>query len=238
MLDLINRKIGRTRLKETWEIYRETTDFPEEKLLIEDRRPMRIVQRTTQRFAETAKSRAEANIIARLLEQGWTWCADSEPGIYKFFPHVRIPTFQLGTSISKAIDAVGVVAMVGGTIDLHGVFVSRNIKSEILTRLPDLMTYQPYLDQTWLAILGKIDPHFLGKIPQHIGIIEIRPETDEDRNEIGVIDRGQPDKVEARLKVNKGSLRSAPVYRVRAPSPTVSDGVNSGAVAKILLTRN
>jgi hypothetical protein len=236
MPDLLNKKIGRTRLKDTWEIFRGPTERLEV-VHIPDPVPRVIKSPTVQRL-ETAKSRAEATLLGRLLEQGWAWCCDSEPGCYKFFPYVKIPFSHLGTASAGAIDAVGVVAMPGGKVELHGVFVARNHDDEIADRLVALAVHQPYLDFSWLAILGPIDAQLVAKIPLHVGVIEIRPlpSKNDKRDVIG--GRGNSDDVDPRPKVAKNNIRSPPVHRIRAPAPTAADGVNSGIVAKLLLTRN
>jgi hypothetical protein len=237
MRDLLSKKIGRTLLKGTWEIFRGSIeDLDVIPIPLSEARTVKV--RLVKSRENSARFRAEATLIARLLEQGWTWCCDSEPECYKFFPHVKIPIGQLSTPVVKAIDAVGVVAMRGGNVELHGVFVGRYQDGEIENRLADLAAYQPYLDRSWLAILGPVDDQLVTKIPPHVGVLEIWPQSSDDAKSIGVIGRGQPNDVEARLKAGRNSLRNAPVNRIRAPGPTAADGVKSGIVAKLLLTRN
>ena len=224
MNDLLAKKIGRSLLKSTWEIYRSAYEGAE------------IVHLRPNRSSLAKRSLPEAAVVVRLLEQGSGWCCSTKPEVYKFFPHVRLPVSVIGTALQFPIDAGISICpkRYDGDVELHGVFTATKADGDWKLRLDDLRAYRQFLDHSWIATLGSIDPTALSSIPEHIGVVEVVPEGVTPPGGIGVIGRGSSDDVDERLLAQR-SIRRDFVRTVRPPISTKLDGSESGTLAKRLL---
>ena len=207
LLGLKDGKIGRTRLKNTWDIFRNSLDGT--KIGYVRRKEFYKVRTVKKRFV------VEALLVTELLKLGPEWCCMVTPEMYKFFSYVRLPVSVLGTDIYLPIDAVAVLQEHrGDDVEIHGVFAASRAEEGGTWNFRDkeLAVYRQFLDRSWLAALGPLADELVTKIPGHAGIIEITP-SNGPTNFFRIVRKPSPTRADG---VNSGML--AKYLLVRPPA--------------------
>jgi hypothetical protein len=169
LLGLVDGKIGRTRLKNTWDIFRNAVEKTENIYI--RRKDFKQPQKAKKSFI------VDALLVSELLKLGSKWCCQVTPEVYKFFSYVRVSAKALGVHYLLFIDAVAVVQeQSGGEVEIHGVFAASMNEEEGMgwnLRENELTAYRQFLDRSWIAVLGPVEEEIVATIPAHAGVIEI-----------------------------------------------------------------